>query len=161
MLLGCWWYCEEGWIILCGLWFVILPERGVDKSNADRLRNKEGIEVGNGLPTLTTSIEINQALEAAGFEVLEAWDANRGVHSPHEIPWYETLNGSFTLSGFRMTPLGRACTYGLVSTLEFLRIAPKGTLRVSALLNATAIDLVDGGKREIFTPSYFFLARKK
>jgi len=62
-----------------------LPERGVDKSNADRLRNKEGIEVGNGLPTLTTSIPINQALEAAGFEVLEARDANRGMHSPHEI----------------------------------------------------------------------------
>jgi len=38
---------------------------------------------------------IRQALEAAGFEVLEAWNANRGVHSPHEIPWYETLNGSF------------------------------------------------------------------
>jgi len=60
-----------------------------------------------------------------------------------------------------MTRLGRACTHGLVSTLECLRIAPKGALRVSASLNATAIDLVDGGKREIFTPSYIFFARKK
>jgi len=75
--------------------WVILPECGFDKSNANHLRIKEGIEVGNCLPTLATSIPINQALEAAGFEVLEAWDANRGVHSPHEIPWYETLNGSF------------------------------------------------------------------
>ena len=33
--------------------------------------------------------------------------------------------------------------------------------QVSALLNATAYDLVDGGKLELFTPSYFFIARKK
>jgi len=60
-----------------------------------------------------------------------------------------------------MTQLGCACIHGLVSTLEFLCIAPKGTLCVSASLNNTAIDFVDGGKQEIFTPSYFFLARKK
>ncbi len=35
-----------------------------------------------------------------------------------------------------------------------------GTSKISAILNATAIDLVAGGKEEIFTPSYFFLARK-
>ena len=144
-----------------GYEWVVLPERGFDKSNADHLRIKEGIEVGNGLPTLATTQEVKKALEDSGFEVVEDFDANRGVHSEHEIPWYETLNGSFTLSGFRMTRLGRTCTHALVSTLEFLRIAPKGTVRVSALLNATAIDLVDGGKLEIFTPSYFFLARKK
>jgi len=42
-----------------------------------------------------------------------------------------------------------------------LGIAPVGSTRVSALLNATAIDLCDGGKDEIFTPSFFFIARKK
>lgn len=29
------------------------------------------------------------------------------------------------------------------------------------MLNATALDLVAGGQREIFTPSYFFVAKKK
>ena len=144
-----------------GYEWVVLPERGFDKSNPDHLRIKEGIEVGNGLPTLATAAEVKKALEVSGFEVVDSFDANRNVHSEYETPWYDTLNGSFTLSGFRMTRLGRICTHALVSTLEFLRIAPKGTVRVSALLNATAIDLVDGGKREIFTPSYFFLARKK
>ena len=76
-------------------------------------------------------------------------------------PRYETLDGKMSLSGFRMTRLGRACTHAMVTVLETLRIAPKGTVHVSAMLNATAIDLVEGGKREIFTPSYFFLARKK
>lgn len=147
--------------VFVGYEWVVLPERGFDKNNKDHLRIKEGIEVGNGLPTLATAAEIKKALEDSGFEVLEAFDANQNVHSPYEIPWYDTLNGSFSPRGFRMTRLGRICTHLLVSTLELFFIAPKGTARVSALLNATAIDLVDGGKKEIFTPSYFFLARKK
>jgi sterol 24-C-methyltransferase len=145
----------------CGYDWVVLPERGFDKSDPSHLRIKEGIEVGNGLPTLAVAADIIMALECAGFEVVDSFDANKDVHSNHQIPWYETLNGSFTLTGFRMTRVGRMCTHTLVSTLEFLGIAPRGTVRVSALLNATAIDLVDGGKKEIFTPSFFFLARKK
>lgn len=147
--------------IFVGYDWIVLPKRGFDKNNSDHLRIKEGLEVGNGLPTLATGADIVKALQDSGFEVLESYDANRNVHSEQEIPWYETLNGSFTLSGFRMTHLGRICTHTLVTTLEFLGIAPKGTVRVSALLNATAIDICDGGKREIFTPSFFFMARKK
>lgn len=113
------------------------------------------------LPTLATPEEIVKALEDAGFEVLDAYDANKNMHSNHEIAWYETLKGSLSLKGFRMTRLGRICTHLLVSTLEFVRIAPKGSVRVSALLNATALDLVEGGQKELFTPSFFFLARKK
>ena len=129
-------------------------------SNPTHTRIKEGIEVGNGLPTLATAAEVLSAVRAAGFEVLDAYDANAGVHSPDQIPWYETLTGKFSLSGFRMTWLGRVMTHVLVSVLEGVRIAPRGTGKISAILNATAIDLVEGGKREIFTPSYFFVARK-
>jgi sterol 24-C-methyltransferase len=100
-------------------------------------------------------------VQEAGFEVLDHYDANRGVHSPHEIPWYDTLKGTMTVSGFRMTWIGRCCTHALVTTLETLRIAPRGSAQVSALLNATVFDLVDGGEAELFTPSYFFIARKK
>ena len=145
----------------CGYEWVVLPERGFDKNNKDHVRIKEGIEVGNGLPTLATAADVIKSLEDSGFEVLDSYDANRNLHSENEIPWYETLNGSCTMSGFRMTRIGRIATHAIVSTLEFLRIAPEGTVRVSSLLNATAIDLVDGGKDEIFTPSFFFLARKK
>ena len=99
--------------------------------------------------------------EDSGFEVLDVFDANKDAHSKNQIPWYYTLYGSFTLNGFRMTRLGRICTHAIVSTLEFLRIAPRGSVRVSSLLNATALDLVEGGRKEIFTPSFFFVARKK
>ena len=141
--------------------WVVLPERGYDSNNPDHVRIKEGIEVGNGLPTLATTQEIVSALEDSGFEVVDVFDANKDVHSGHQIPWYYTLRGSFTLKGFRMTRLGRIFTHALVSTLEFLRIAPQGSVRVSSLLNATALDLVEGGRKELFTPSLFFVARKK
>lgn len=154
-------HCLKKGGLFVGYDWIVLPETGYDAKNPDHVRVKEGIEVGNGLPTLATSKEVIRALEESGFEVLESFDANRNVHSENEIPWYQTLYGSFTLSGFRMTHLGRICTHALVSTLEFLRIAPTGSVRVSALLNATALDLVEGGKEEIFTPSFFFLARKK
>lgn len=132
-----------------------------DPKNQEHVRIKEGIEVGNGLPTLVHYKHILECMEKAGFEVLDYFDANRGVHAPNEIPWYDTLNGKMSLSGFRMTHLGRMCTHAIVWFLEFIRWAPKGTTKVSALLNATAIDLVDGGKLEIFTPSFFFIGRKK
>lgn len=40
-----------------------------DSSNPDHVRLKEGIEVGNGLPTLATPAIIKANLEEAGFEV--------------------------------------------------------------------------------------------
>lgn len=132
-----------------------------DPNNKDHVRIKEGIEVGNGLPTLASPEHVIECLEKAGFEVLDHYDANNGVHDKYQIPWYETLNGKMSLSGFRMTHIGRMCTHSMVWTLELVGIAPAGSTRVSALLNATAIDLCDGGKLEIFTPSYFFIARKK
>ena len=66
----------------------------------------------------------------------------------------------WNLSGFRMTPLGRRVTHFFVESLEFLRIAPKGSVKVSKMLNDTAIDLANGGKLEIFSPDYFFIARR-
>jgi len=154
-------HCLKKGGLFCGYEWVVLPEGGYDSNNPEHVRVKEGIEVGNGLPTLATSQEVVKALEDSGFEVLDCFDAHKNAHSPNQIPWYYTLYGSFTLKGFRMTHLGRMCTHAIVSTLEFLRIAPRGSVRVSALLNATALDLVEGGKEEIFTPSLFFIARKK
>jgi len=147
--------------IFVGYEWVVLPEKGFDKDNKRHMEIKEGIEVGNGLPTLATAAQVVKSLEDSGFEVLEHFDANSNVHSPHQVPWYDTLSGKYTLKGFRMTRLGRLFTHTMVVTLETFRIAPKGTTKVSALLNATALDLVEGGKDEIFTPSYFFIARKK
>jgi len=149
--------------IFAGFEWVVLPspDGNFDASKKEDVRIKEGIEVGNGLPTLATPAEVKSALEASGFEVLTFEDANIDMHQPGNIPWYSTLAGEYkSLSGFRMTPLGRALTHVMVTTLEFLRIAPKGSARVSNLLNRTAEDLVEGGQKNIFTPSWFFVAKK-
>lgn len=69
--------------LFAGYEWVVLPENGYDSSNREHVRIKEGIEVGNGLPTLATGKQVKEALEKAGFEVLEAFDANRGQVS-HE-----------------------------------------------------------------------------
>ncbi len=132
-----------------------------DPKNTDHVRIKEGIEVGNALPTLVNYRHVIECMEKSGFEVLDHFDANEGCDAINEIPWYETLNGKMSLSGFRMTHLGRWCTHVMVWTLETLMIAPAGSTDVSALLNATAIDLCDGGNLKIFTPSYFFIGKKK
>lgn len=132
-----------------------------DPTNKEHVRIKEGIEHGNGLPTLTTADKVVEALEASGFTVVDHYDANNGQHSEHQIPWYDGLNGKYSLEGFRMTRLGRVVTHSVVTILELLRIAPRGSIDVSAMLNATADDLVLGGQYQIFTPSYFFVAQKK
>mmetsp|Transcript_21066 Transcript_21066/g.21760 ORF Transcript_21066/g.21760 Transcript_21066/m.21760 type:complete len:409 (-) Transcript_21066:240-1466(-) len=143
----------------CGYEWVMLDR--YDPNNKEHVRIKEGIEVGNALPTLVHYSEIIRNMEAAGFTDIQYYDANEGVHSPSQIPWYDTLTGKMSLSGFRMTHLGRLCTHSMVWTLETLRIAPAGSTKISALLNATAIDLVDGGRAAIFTPSFFFIGTKK
>jgi len=131
-----------------------------DAKNKTHLAIKEGIEVGNGLPELATAESVVASLKKAGFEVVEAYDHEAVAHKPGQIPWYEALGGSYTFKGFRRTKPGRAVTQVLVTILETLRIAPQGTTKVSALLNATADDLWSGGNLEIFTPSFYFLARK-
>lgn len=48
----------------------------------------------------------------------------------------------------------------MVYVLETLRIAPKGTTKVSKLLEKAGKCLVQAGEKNIFTPMFFFLARK-
>jgi sterol 24-C-methyltransferase len=143
----------------CGYEWVMLDR--YDPNNRQHVRIKEGIEVGNALPTLVHYSEIVRNMEAAGFVDIEYFDANSGAHLPSQIPWYDSLSGKMSLSGFRMTYLGRLCTHSMVWLLETLWIAPAGSTKISALLNATALDLVEGGKEGIFTPSFFFIGTKK
>jgi sterol 24-C-methyltransferase len=77
------------------------------------------------------------------------------------VPWYQPLDPThISLSTFRLTPVGRFITRNMVSLLETLKIAPEGSTRVSTFLEKALEGLVDGGRKEIFTPMYFFLVRK-
>ncbi|KAF4361017.1 hypothetical protein F8388_016826 [Cannabis sativa] len=106
---------------------------GVDKT-CDFV--KAEIEIGDGLPDIRLTTKCLEALKQAGFEVV--WEKDLAVDSP--VPWYLPLDKShFSLSSFRLTA---------------------GSQRVQDFLEKAAEGLVEGGKKEIFTPMYFFLARK-
>lgn len=149
---------KDGGLFACYEW--VVTEKFNPESKLHRAL-KEGIEVGNGLPDLATIPHVVDSLKKAGFEVLDHFDMGYG--SPHErkqYPWHAPLRGAYSLKEFRMTSFGRACTHLFVTVLEAIKIAPKGSVKVSKLLNDTANDLVAAGDLGIMTPAYFFLARK-
>ncbi|KDO28458.1 hypothetical protein SPRG_06697 [Saprolegnia parasitica CBS 223.65] len=108
--------------------------------------------------TMVVATDVEDAIlvaKAVGARV-ESVDFKTSAHVAHYMahpetyraalasffPWYDTLEGKyFTLQGFRMTWLGRQCTHILVSTLEFLKIALKGTVKVSLMLKKTTLSL--------------------
>jgi sterol 24-C-methyltransferase len=51
-------------------------------------------------------------------------------------------------------------TQSALALLEFLRIAPKGSLKTCRMLAQGAEALVAGARAGIFTPAFFILARR-
>ena len=123
---------------------------------------KHMIEHGDSLPDLATAEEVNKALEEAGFELVEAFDvAVEALKNGNDVAWWSTLVGGWGLSNFKHSKTGRFLTQKMVDTMETLRIAPKGTSETHKMLCIGAEGLVAGGELGIFSPMYFFLARKK
>ena len=130
-----------------------------DLHNPEHLRIKEGIMIGDGLPDIPLTSEVCNALRLAGFELLESYDLALDSHP--ETPWYRALQGrDFSLASIARTPFGRALTNVVLRVGERLRVVPEGTTAVSTLLNKAADALVEGGESGVFTPIFFFLARK-
>ncbi|CAI9764977.1 unnamed protein product [Fraxinus pennsylvanica] len=128
-----------------------------DPDNEEHRKIKAEIELGNGLPDVRLTRQCLEALKQAGFEVVSEKDL--AVDSP--LSWYLPLDKSqFSLNNFRSTAVGRFITKYTVMALEKVGVAPKGSQRVQAFLEKASDGLVAGGKKEIFTAVYFFLARK-
>jgi len=139
-----------------GYEWVTTPE--YDASNPRHKKIAHEIELGNGIPTLKSTVEIVAALKEAGFEVEEAVDL--ALDPRFSIPWYQPLAGGMSISGFRYSRLGRFITHNSLNVLERVKIVPQGTTKVSGLLMMTADALVEGGKMGLFTPCFYFIARK-
>lgn len=128
-----------------------------DQHNKEHQKIKAEIELGNGLPEVRSTGQCLEALKQAGFEVI--WDKDLAADSP--VPWYLPLDKyQLSLTGFRCSAVGRFITRNMVVGLEYIGLAPKGSQRVQAFLEKAADGLYEGGKKEIFTPMYFFVARK-
>jgi len=137
-----------------------LMTKEYDAKNLRHKAIKQGVEQGNGIPNLRCYDDVVKALRKAGFEILESEDRAPFPCPSTQDPWYKPLGGDLSWENLRSSKAGRGVTSALTWVLEALHIAPKGTSKVQQMLTATADDLVAGGQLGIFTPCYFFLARK-
>ena len=132
-----------------------------DPDNASHQDINRELMRGIALKRIATFPEVSQALEEAGFEVIEGKD--RGTpENGSTTPWYQPMEArsgtrSSTLRG---TPLGRRLAIASARAAETLRVLPTGTAEVAKLLDRTADAYVAGGRTGIFTPLYCFVARK-
>ncbi|KAF9598103.1 hypothetical protein IFM89_024448 [Coptis chinensis] len=113
-------------------------------------------EIARFSSTSVTGLNNNEYQISRGKVI---WEKDLAEESP--LPWYLPLDTSrLSFSSFRLTTVGRFITTNMVKALEFVGLAPKGSQRVQSFLEKAAESLVSGGRKEIFTPMYFFLARK-
>ncbi len=130
-----------------------------DDQDPLHLRIKADIQLGGGLLVIDDRQTIDDALQSVGFEVLETRDL--AVQTGPSIPWYEPLVGSgISLAAFRSSRVGRWATQNLLRTLEALRVAPEGSVRVAETLDLCADAMVEAGRLGLFSPMYFIHARK-
>lgn len=135
-----------------------------DAKNAEHQKIKKMIEEGDSLPDIAHTSEVIAALEAAGFEVVEHKDVGE-LEPQNSVPWYATIDASGcglqALKNFRASKFGTAVTHSVITVLEFLRLAPRGTTATHTFLTNALKGLVAGGKTGIFTPMFYFKAVKK
>lgn len=121
-------------------------------------RIKLGIEEGNGIAALRSASDVVDCLLDVGFEIEVAGDWAATGHP--SAPWYGPLTPGPSLTGFRNSRAGAFLSRLLIRFLEAIRLAPPGTRTVHDVLRMAQWSLVDAGRRGIFTPSYFWVARK-
>lgn len=130
-----------------------------NSQNPHHLRIKADIQLGGALLVIDDMQTVDDALQAVGFEVLETRDLS--VQEGPSIPWYQPLVGEgISFASFRSSRVGRWATQNTLRVLEALRIAPRGSVRVSETLNLCAAAMIEAGRLGIFTPMYFIHARK-
>jgi len=132
-----------------------------DPTNPTHRDIKHKIEHGDSLPDLVHPSVVIAGLKGAGFEVIESFDmATETAKQGNDVGWYETLQGGFSLSQIKHSRAGRMFTQRMVDAMELLHLAPKGTSATHRMLCIGAEGLADGGATGIFTPMFYFLARK-
>jgi sterol 24-C-methyltransferase len=134
----------------------LLPD--FERANPDHVRIKEGIEQGNGIAALRPQSDIVESLRDVGFEIERVGDW--AATGDYRTPWYGPLAPGFSFTGFRNSRAGAFLSRLVIRFLESIRLAPAGTITVHDVLRLAQWSLVEGGQKQIFTPSFFWVARK-
>jgi len=132
-----------------------------NKEDAEHKEIMHMIEYGNGLPELTPASDVVKALESAGFEIECTIDlAAEADARSNDVPWYEVMIGGWAPSQWKVSRPGTWVTHHMVSWLEYLGVAAKGTLAAHEILIQAKEGLIRGGQKNLFTPMLFFKATK-
>ncbi|CAM9660749.1 unnamed protein product, partial [Ectocarpus sp. 12 AP-2014] len=119
---------KPGCVFACYEW--CLTDK-FDASNDEHRLIKKLIEEGDGLPDMITPPEVDSALKASGFEILETRDAALDPN-PGGIPWYQPLTPSWNVftQRFQFNWLGMRLTKAALYVMEMFYLAPAGTNKV-------------------------------
>ncbi|CAM9175784.1 unnamed protein product [Ectocarpus sp. 6 AP-2014] len=149
---------KPGCVFACYEW--CLTDK-FDASNDKHRLIKKQIEEGDGLPDMITPPEVDSALKASGFEILETRDAALDPN-PGGIPWYQPLTPSWNVftQRFQFNWLGMRLTKAALYVMEMFYLAPAGTNKVQAMLQAGGMGCAQGGLTGTFTPMYLAVCRK-
>ena len=122
---------------------------------------KRNLMHGIALKEIATTDEVDRALEAVGFQILEGTDLAVEEGGP-AVPWYRPMEKRHGAVGTALSrvPLGRKAFIGASKLAEAFGIFPKGSAEVVRFMDLTADAYVAGGRTGIFTPLYCFVARK-
>jgi sterol 24-C-methyltransferase len=142
----------------------VLTDR-FDASDPSHQAIRSGIERGDSILSLQSKAVARAAMQSAGFELLITED----LAERHDtLPWWYPISGDVkSAKGFkdwllviRNTKWGRVGVKWIVWTLETLRYAPKGTLKMTQEFIGAADRLIEGGKEDLITPMYLMVGRK-
>jgi sterol 24-C-methyltransferase len=151
---------KPGSIFACYEWCMT---DAYDPTNAKHRRLKKQIEEGDGLPDICHTSVCLDALQKAGFEVLEERDLALDEYGLERggKPWMLPLLPSWNplTQRFQFNGLGMFVTTYMLKVLEFVRLAPKGTSKTQIMLQQAAVGLGQGGSLKIFTPMYLMVGR--
>lgn len=129
-----------------------------DDGNAEHRRIRDDVELGNGLPALTSAAAVRCDLREAGFEIVDWYDAARDADA--DVPWFAPLSGGGSPMDRLRGPLGRRIVTHLLRAAERARLVRRGTAAVQEFLSQGADALTAGGASGIFSPLLCWTARK-
>ena len=130
-----------------------------DPNNPRHQKIKTDLEIGAALPDIAfpTKSTTHCGRSDSSCWKAETWLRKRGQAFPGTSP--SPVQDS-PLPAFAVRQRDAWRRIGTLQLMEALGIVPKGTVRVSGLLNLCATAMVASGRLGIFTPMYFVYARK-
>jgi len=123
--------------------------KNYDANNPEHVKAVKNIEYGDALPPLRTYKQIEEVAKKVGFKLLKKEDLAEDKNGTRG--WWSRLE---------MHRYWYKVTHAVVTFLEWIGYAPKGTVDAHHILIVAADGLISGGTMEIFTPMYLYVFQK-